>query len=61
MNILFTGGEGFIGSNFIHLLLKKTGHRIINYDCLFYAANIKYLEALNELDRYAFVSGYFTD
>lgn len=61
MNILVTGGAGFIGSNFIHLLLQKTEHRVINYDCLTYAANPNYLETLNELDRYTFVLGNITN
>jgi nucleoside-diphosphate-sugar epimerase len=31
MNILVTGGSGFIGSNLINKLLKKN-YRIINFD-----------------------------
>lgn len=33
---LVTGGAGFIGSNYIHYMLKKYGDtiRIINVDCL---------------------------
>ena len=40
-NILITGGSGFIGSNFIHYLFKKTDFngRIINVDKLTYAGN----------------------
>jgi dTDP-glucose 4,6-dehydratase len=41
-NVLVTGGSGFIGSNFIRLLLKKTPEftgRIINLDVLSYAGN----------------------
>ena len=41
MNILVTGGYGFIGSNFIDLLLnKKEVDKIINVDCITYAADI---------------------
>ena len=41
MNILLTGGYGFIGSNFIDLLLnKKEVDKIINVDCMTYAADI---------------------
>ena len=35
---LVTGGCGFIGSNFIEILLKK-GEKIINLDSYSYAAN----------------------
>lgn len=40
MNILVTGGCGFIGSNFINYMLKKhTDIKIFNIDCLNYCAN----------------------
>lgn len=40
MNILVTGGCGFIGSHFIEEVLKKKYiGKIINVDCLTYAAN----------------------
>ena len=40
MNILVTGGCGFIGSNFINYILKKHNHvKIFNIDCLNYCAN----------------------
>jgi dTDP-glucose 4,6-dehydratase len=43
MNILVTGGCGFIGSNFINYILNKcdnnTSVRIYNIDCLNYCAN----------------------
>jgi len=41
-NVLVTGGAGFIGCNFIHVLLQKTPGftgRIINLDALTYAGN----------------------
>ena len=35
MNIIVTGGAGFIGSNFIfHMLKKYPDYRIICLDCL---------------------------
>ena len=41
MNILVTGGAGFIGSNFIYLLLEeRPDWKIICVDALTYAANI---------------------
>lgn len=40
MNILVTGGAGFIGSNFIRLMLQEhSEHTIINLDALTYAGN----------------------
>jgi dTDP-glucose 4,6-dehydratase len=41
-NILVTGGAGFIGCNFIHVLVQKTQGftgRVINLDALTYAGN----------------------
>lgn len=49
-NILVTGGAGFIGSNFIHVLLQKTPGftgRIINLDALTYAGNATSLDDVN--------------
>jgi dTDP-glucose 4,6-dehydratase len=46
-NILVTGGSGFIGGNFIRLLLRDTPEfrgRIINLDSLTYAGDIESLE-----------------
>jgi dTDP-glucose 4,6-dehydratase len=43
MSILVTGGAGFIGSNFLHHLIKKTDEEIICVDKLTYASNINYI------------------
>jgi dTDP-glucose 4,6-dehydratase len=40
MNILITGGAGFIGSAVIRTLLNTTNHHIINVDKLTYAGNL---------------------
>lgn len=47
-NILVTGGAGFIGTNFIYYLFRKTNFsgRIINVDLLTYAGNLENLEAV---------------
>ena len=45
MNLLVTGGAGFIGSNFIHYMLKKHPEdNIVNLDLLTYAGNIHNLD-----------------
>ena len=45
MNIVVTGGAGFIGSNFIyHMLEKYPDYRIICVDCLTYAGNMSTLK-----------------
>ena len=47
MNILITGGVGFIGSNFVHYILNKySEYKIVNLDKLTYAANLDNLKEL---------------
>jgi UDP-glucose 4,6-dehydratase len=39
INLLVTGGCGFIGSNFINLIGKSNKYNIINFDAMYYSAN----------------------
>lgn len=39
INLLVTGGCGFIGSNFINYIFTKNKYNIINIDALYYCAN----------------------
>jgi dTDP-glucose 4,6-dehydratase len=56
MKILITGGAGFIGSNFLNLLVPRhPEHTFINLDALTYAANLRSLSAIEGLPNYAFV------
>ena len=54
---LVTGGAGFIGSNYIHYMLKKYGDdiRIINVDKLTYAGNLENLKDIEQRENYTFV------
>ncbi|MED0971425.1 dTDP-glucose 4,6-dehydratase [Bacillus paramycoides] len=58
MNILVTGGMGFIGSNFIHYMLKKyETYKIINYDALTYSGNLNNVKSIQDNPNYSFVKG----
>ena len=61
MNILVTGGAGFIGSNFIRHMLEKYDYKIVNLDLLTYAGNLKNLEDIADDSRYHFVKGDICD
>ena len=55
MNIIVTGGAGFIGSNFLNLMVPRhPEHRFINVDVLTYAANLSNLHDLDGRPNYEF-------
>ena len=61
-NILITGGCGFIGSNFVRLILKSLNDcRITNLDNLTYAGNLANLADVSENPNYSFVRGDICD
>jgi dTDP-glucose 4,6-dehydratase len=58
---LVTGGAGFIGSNFVHLLCEaRPRWRIVNLDALTYAGNLENLKAVESHPEYVFVHGDIT-
>ncbi|MGM0603580.1 MAG: dTDP-glucose 4,6-dehydratase [Bacillota bacterium] len=57
MKIFVTGGAGFIGSNFIHYIMDNYDDKIINFDKLTYAGNLKNLEDIETDDDYKFFKG----
>ncbi len=53
--ILVTGGAGFIGSNFVKLMLEKhPEYKIINIDALTYAGNLENLKEIDANPNYEF-------
>lgn len=62
MNVLVTGGAGFIGSNFVRYFLKKyPDSRVINYDLLTYAGNLSSIKDIEPLSNYTFIQGDIRD
>jgi dTDP-glucose 4,6-dehydratase len=60
--LLVTGGAGFIGSNFIHYMLKNYPDcKIINLDKLTYAGNLDNLKDVENSPRYEFIHGDIRD
>ena len=58
MRILVTGGLGFIGSNFIHVVLReRAGVEVVNLDAMTYAGNPANCADLEDDPRYRFVKG----
>lgn len=60
--ILVTGGAGFIGSNFVKLMLKRhPDYKIVNFDLLTYAGNLENLTDIASYENYAFVKADIRD
>ena len=60
MNLLITGGAGFIGGNFVHYMVRKyPTYRIIVLDKLTYAGNMETLDKV--IDKIRFIKADIAD
>ena len=57
MNLLITGGAGFIGCNVIQQILERPEiESLVNLDCLTYAGHLENLESVSRHPKYSFAS-----
>ena len=62
MHLLVTGGCGFIGANFVRLVLdQRPDWNVTNLDCLSYSGNPENLADVDEDPRYELVHGNILD
>ncbi len=62
MKYLITGGAGFIGSNFIKLLLQQEKDaQIVNLDKLSYAGNLENIKDMEKNKQHEFIKGDICD
>jgi len=62
MNLLVTGGAGFIGANFIkHWLNNNPKDKIVNLDYLTYAGNLNNTKEFQHNKNYRFIYGNIND
>ena len=54
MNVLVTGGAGFIGSAVIRHIIEDTDAAVVNVDKLTYAGNLESLQTVEKSERYRF-------
>ncbi|CAI3941668.1 6-dehydratase (RfbB) (PDB:1G1A) [Commensalibacter communis] len=61
MQILVTGGCGFIGSAVVRYLIHNTKHSVVNVDVLTYSASPETVAEIEQDDRYHFCQVNITD
>jgi dTDP-glucose 4,6-dehydratase len=55
MQLLITGGAGFIGSDVIHRVIDEPEvEKLVNLDCLTYAGHLVSLEKISQHPKYIF-------
>ncbi len=60
-SVIVTGGAGFIGSNFVHMLVElRPDWHVVNLDALTYAGNRENLASVEAKPNYKFVHGDIT-
>ena len=58
INLLITGGCGFIGSNFINYIFASDKYKIINFDAMYYCADEKNVNSdIRNNQNYTLVKG----
>lgn len=61
MNILITGGAGFIGSSLVRRFIHAEGHKVLNLDKITYAANLSNLSDVSASSKYQFLQADICD
>jgi dTDP-glucose 4,6-dehydratase len=61
MQLLVTGGAGFIGSNYVRWLLANTDDEVVVLDALTYAGNTDNFRGIEDDRRFRFVKGDIRD
>lgn len=62
MKIIVTGGAGFIGGNFVHMMVAKYPEdMVICLDKLTYAGNLATLQSVNNAPNFKFIKGDIAD
>ncbi|HEX8239471.1 MAG TPA: dTDP-glucose 4,6-dehydratase [Allosphingosinicella sp.] len=61
LNVLVTGGAGFIGSALCRHLVRSGSYRVVNLDKLTYAGNLESLREIGNSPDYRFVEGDIGD
>jgi dTDP-glucose 4,6-dehydratase len=61
LNWVVTGGAGFIGSNFVRMVVQYNNIHVINVDNLTYAGNLDSLRDIGDKTNYSFEQGDICD